>query len=491
MNEIREDLKAFVDGELAPERMDEVRRAVEADPALQQEVEYMRLLGMEIRRMAAEPEIVGKEAAVSKFRKVALPWWNPATLTGRFAYAGALFLVLAGTSAVLFPVFAQSKSASKRSAGADMSMSKTAMEERASSPMEGGSLSVETPATAGKGEVSRLRASKGGADGADESLTPGTLAPTGRSGDSAGSFAGASPSQPNLLDAGVPESQTYAEIEGAEPPPSESKVPVATTKESAKKTSSGKGKVARTLTQRDKTQAASPATKPLPEAPPLNRMVVKNADISVKVEDARKALTDVEALAKQLGGYVEGGNLSAPEEGDATASATLRVPFQSYENAMKSLREMGEVLSENSTAADVTAQHADAEGRLKALRAEEQSYLTMLRGAKTTGQIMEIKDRLGQVRQEIASFESQRKAFASASALSTIRATFTQKADYVGKKKDGGDGSGFDETWARAQNGLSKVGEFLGNLAIYVFVFSPVWLPPVLLFWWLGRRARA
>lgn len=490
MNEIREDLKAFVDGELTPERMNEVRLAIEADPALQQEVEYMRLLGMEIRRLAAEPEVVGKEAAVSKFRRAALPWWNPATLTGRFAYAGALFLVLAGTSAILFPVFAQSKSASKRLAGADVAMSKMPLEERAASPSSDANLRIQRPMdgsvpSEGESNLPAKGMSQGGFAG---SASP--ESPAYRYGDTAGETADSTKTQQPPVDSETLNGQVFAEIEPAEPTAPESKAAVGANKENAKKATSGKTKF-RTLPQRDKTQAASPSGKPLPEAPPLNRLVVKNADISVKVEDARKALTDVEALAKQLGGYVEGGNLSAPEDGDATASATLRVPFQSYESAMKSLREMGEVLSENSSAADVTAQHADAEGRVKALRAEEQSYLTMLRGAKTTGQIMEIKDRLGQVRQEIASYESQRKALSSASALSTIRATFTQKAGNVGKKKDDGNGSGFDETWARAQNGLSKVGEFLGNLAIYLFVFSPVWLPPVLLFWWLGRRARA
>jgi predicted nuclease with TOPRIM domain len=144
---------------------------------------------------------------------------------------------------------------------------------------------------------------------------------------------------------------------------------------------------------------------------------------------------------------------------------------------------------ENSNAQDVTAEYADLDGRLKELRAEEESYVQMLRAARRVGELMEIKDRLSSVRQQIASMESQRKALANESALSTIRATFEQKVrvEDEEKPKDGG----FDETWAKALNGLSAVGEFLGNAAIYLFVFAPIWLPPVLLFWWLGRKARA
>src|SRR5688572_24188100 len=116
MNSIREDLKAFVDGELSPERMAEVQAAIDSDPALKQEADYMRMLGIEIKKLAAEPAVAGKEAAVSKFRKPLAPWWDTSRLTGRLAYAGVLFFCLAGVSAILFPVFAQSKESAKRTA---------------------------------------------------------------------------------------------------------------------------------------------------------------------------------------------------------------------------------------------------------------------------------------------------------------------------------------------------------------------------------------
>jgi hypothetical protein len=244
----------------------------------------------------------------------------------------------------------------------------------------------------------------------------------------------------------------------------------------------------RTSKSSNPTLNESKPSDPPASVPPSNRMVIKNADISLKVDDAKTALTEAEALAKSLGGYVEGGNLTSMEEQTPQASCILRVRSNLYETAMKALRGMGEVLSETSNANDVTAEHADTVGRLTVLRAEADSYVTMLRGARKIGEIMEIKDRLSQVRQQIASLESQRKALQGESALSTIRATFNQK-ESVEKKKDE-DKSGFDETWAKAQNGLSAVGEFLGNLAIYLFVFSPVWLPPVVLFWWLTKKAK-
>jgi len=70
MNE-REDLKAFLDNELPPGRMDEMRAAVEKDPELAHELEELRQLSVSIRAAAFNPVPVGLEstlAAVGKKR---------------------------------------------------------------------------------------------------------------------------------------------------------------------------------------------------------------------------------------------------------------------------------------------------------------------------------------------------------------------------------------------------------------------------------------
>lgn len=462
MNSIREDLKAFVDGELSEARMEEVRAAIDSDPALQQEVEELRLLGFEIKKLASEPAVVGKERVLDKVRRPKAHWWDASRLSGRLAYAGALFICLAGVSAILFPVFAQPKFAAKRS-----------MAEVASKMPMNDSLDADAAARSESelsGESMNGRPSfRGGGAGNEKSLMA----------QPPGSEEFRSPA-----DSGMLEGQVYTAeetpAEAADAPGRKTELGSTAQKDAAKSRVSARSRPS---------TAKTPAPETLPAAPPTNRMVVKNSDITLKVDDAKRALEDATDLAKKLGGYAEGGNLTAMEGQTPQASCVLRVKSDLYETAMKALRGMGEVLSESSNAQDVTAQHADTVGRLSVLRAEADSYVTMLRGAKRIGEIMEIKDRLSQVRQEIASLEAQRKALSNESALSTIRATFRQKESIEDNKDD--KKSGFDETWAKAQNGLSNVGEFLGNLAIYGFVFAPVWLPPVLLFWWLTKRAKA
>lgn len=93
---IREDIKAFVDGELDTARMDDVRRALEADPSLATEAAAMRLIGDAIRVHARRPEAVGMESALRRVtrRGLGLP------LRGLSYAAGALVVLVACVFAI-------------------------------------------------------------------------------------------------------------------------------------------------------------------------------------------------------------------------------------------------------------------------------------------------------------------------------------------------------------------------------------------------------
>lgn len=111
MSDLREDLKAYLDGELTPERAEVVRLALVQDDDLRQEYEFMKLLTNEIKVGAKEPEVRGETATVQKFSGRA-PWKTFATLAVTLAGVGVL-------AAVLFPVFAQPKEAAKQTIAAE------------------------------------------------------------------------------------------------------------------------------------------------------------------------------------------------------------------------------------------------------------------------------------------------------------------------------------------------------------------------------------
>lgn len=391
---LREDLKAYIDGELSPERAEEVRQAIGADPQLQQEVDQLRFLGLEIRRLAAEPAVNGREAALSAVRRSSRPWWHPLSPVGRFAYAGTLLVALVGIALMQRPLRNQFLAATVASesaypaAGADMAKMK--------SGEVAGRMPAEAPAVDSKAD--------GGAS--YEESRPGIGANSAAS--------------PDLLDA--------------------------------------------------------------------ERRVIQTGSLSLRVENLQEALRQAEAIANAHGGYVENQNDSGSQDQLPRGNMTLRVKSIHFSDVMNQLRALGEKLSESTNREDITRQYADIEGRLRALRAEEESYVTMLRAAKKVGELLEIKERLGSVRQELESYESQRRALANLSTLSTISLSMEQRVKPGQPEKEAG---WAEDTWSSALNALTSAGRFLGRLVIFIFVFAPIWLPPALLFWWLARRAKA
>ena len=51
-------------------------------------------------------------------------------------------------------------------------------------------------------------------------------------------------------------------------------------------------------------------------------------------------------------------------------------------------------------------------------------------------------------------------------------------------------GRWFSDAWYGAVNGFTVVGRFLAQVVLYVLVWSPIWVPVVLVGLWVRRRYR-
>ena len=87
---------------------------------------------------------------------------------------------------------------------------------------------------------------------------------------------------------------------------------------------------------------------------------------------------------------------------------------------------LGAVENKKITTDDVTAEHADVAARLRTKRAVEQRYVALLSQAKKIQDILDIEEKIGQVREEIESTESRLKTLNDEVAYSTITLTCYQ-----------------------------------------------------------------
>ncbi len=365
MNTLREDLKAYIDHELPSDRQSEIERELEQDADAKREMEFMKLLGVEIRDGAVQPAVEGYdktlrwlERATKKPQRTGFPIWQMLVAT-----AGCLVL-----AAFLFPVFAQSKEAAMMTqVRADAGSA--AAEDKAMAPSHGSAGEGGFGGGSGPGGAPAPRPNK-------PSVTPGV----DKMKQSRGS--GQSYFDDNMsISDGAPKSMNPSV------PPSGG-----------------------------------------PGGPQLQRpLMIRTGDLSLKVENVQKAQTEATSLIEGMQGIVQSTNVTGGDDALGTASMTLRVPEVRFSTAMTALKRLGHVITESSNGEDVTTQVADTEARLKVMRVEEDQYVTLLKGTRRIGEILEVKERLGTVRQEIESLDAQRKALRSQSSYSTITLSMTEK----------------------------------------------------------------
>ena len=94
---IREDLKAYLDGELSPQRAEEVRAAIESDPELKKEVEALRAISNTFRLVAPASQPVGLDQTLEALRKAQPVKRNTGRPLWGWALAGATVLAVAAT----------------------------------------------------------------------------------------------------------------------------------------------------------------------------------------------------------------------------------------------------------------------------------------------------------------------------------------------------------------------------------------------------------
>ncbi len=217
----------------------------------------------------------------------------------------------------------------------------------------------------------------------------------------------------------------------------------------------------------------------------LDRKVVQDGDISLKVKDVQPAFEAVSRIAVAKGGMVFESSFYS-EKDHRVGTLTLRVPAEKYQEALAEIRAQGlEVVSETASSSDVTGEYTDLNSRLRNLEASETQYLALLKEAKTIDEILIVQDRLNSTRGEIEVIKGRLQQIDNLAALATLRVQLRPEAAFakVEPKTTGGFKGAVAEGWERS---LELLGSF-GESAVTVAVFS-WWLVPVAGLAWLGFR---
>lgn len=202
---------------------------------------------------------------------------------------------------------------------------------------------------------------------------------------------------------------------------------------------------------------------------PIERMVIKNADLSVVVEDPIQKMDDIVGMAEEMGGFVVSSNVwqNTLHSGAKVphASISIRVPSERLDEALDRIKTgVGEIISENVSGQDVTSDYTDLQSRLRNLEAAETQLQEIMDEATKTEDVLQVYNNLVNVREQIEVIKGQMQYYEQASLLSMISVDLTGDEEaqplQIGGWKPGGVAKDAIET-------MVDTLQWLGDVAIW------------------------
>jgi len=214
------------------------------------------------------------------------------------------------------------------------------------------------------------------------------------------------------------------------------------------------------------------------------RKIIKNAEMSIEVEDFNRQFDAVQRMAEEAGGYVESSRSyvrkHAVAEGDREfmeGNAVIRIPNIEFGGCIERISSLGKVTNRSTYGNDITLQYMDTETRLKSKQVQQQRLIEILSKAERVEDILNIENELNRVRTEIESYGTQLRGWDNLVQYSTINVFMTEvepKDTQVSVLK-------MDNLWDRMKRGFIRTTNALMDMVEVIIVGVGYALPVAIL----------
>ena len=155
------------------------------------------------------------------------------------------------------------------------------------------------------------------------------------------------------------------------------------------------------------------------------RLVVQTAQLTIVVQDVKARVSQIEQMAKTMGGYVISENIGQTYAPDGTqqpdAQVVIRVPQDQLEAALAQVKQNAvDVQDETRTGEDITNQYVDLQSRLAAKEAAADQLTKIMQNATKTQDVLDVYQQLQQVDSDIEVLKGQIKYDQESAQLSAI-----------------------------------------------------------------------
>ena len=200
---------------------------------------------------------------------------------------------------------------------------------------------------------------------------------------------------------------------------------------------------------------------------------LRTGSLMITVTNPAETAEKIRQLTGRLGGFLVSSE-SSGSNANSTASLSIRVPANRFEEAQSEIRKFAlRIDIEKLESKDVTKEYVDRAARIRNLQAEEAQYLQILKRAASVKETLEVTAKLDEVRGEIERRQAEFNALSEQ--IETVALAISLMADQETQV--------FGLHWRplyqlkfAARQGLDSIADYATTMALALF-----YLPAILL----------
>ena len=223
------------------------------------------------------------------------------------------------------------------------------------------------------------------------------------------------------------------------------------------------------------------------DLPQTEKKIIKDGNLSLKVDSADKAVEKISEIAKNNKGEVFSTSFYQAKNNVKSGVITIKVPVANFEKAFAEVKNVASlVIRESITGQDVTEEYVDLQAQLKNRQVEEQSYIKILDRAQKISDVLEVTQQLSIVRGNIEQLQGRIKYLESQTDMSTISANLTEDEN-ITIIDSWRPWQVVKESFSSLIKGLQGLIDFIIRLVIILIPFLFVW---ALIIWGIYRAGK-
>jgi hypothetical protein len=226
--------------------------------------------------------------------------------------------------------------------------------------------------------------------------------------------------------------------------------------------------------------------------PSNKRMIIRNANLTLEVNNLGQAVEAISQLANNSGGYVVSSSVVKNDQVriNSYAQISIRVPAEGLHNVITQLKSLSiEVKNESISGEDITQRFVDLQSTLNNLQVAKNQLQKIMDNAKNTEDVLNVFKQLTDTQGQIDVLEGQIKYYKESVALSLISIELQLKP--IGRMEHIRSWS----LWSTAKNAYRELLDQLEHLTYgiinFIIFFVPlifIWGVIFLLVFYIGKK---